>query len=563
MTAGVRHVLRDGVLEIYVAQRPAPASVFSFVDAGLSERVGAAFARAFVALQGANTLESQRAAWGLLQKFAAFASEVLGKPDRLPIRTLADYDAWMSKRGLSEKVTGQAHNAVVRVIRWCIRNAPNCVDRRIALYPLPNQSRGRVSSKRASQDEPPDENLLRGILSACYAEIESIEQRIDTARQLLMTEEPSELADLLWFLLSTGDGVVPSQRKLLRTRGGATALIKLRQHGGLRGVSGMFYLSIKDVFAFYLAILVQTSGNPQSLLAADADCILPVPLRDDLERVVWEKRRAGREQAPDFPKNKAWAAPNLVRRLRSLNDELRPIAPKRWDSSLFLCRSVQGLVTSPSWQRIHDMFKAFRKRHNLPAFDLRDLRRAGGKLHHQAGRSIAIAQQRLQHSSAATTEIYTPSSDIRQQHGSVILHFQGLLISESRKVTARMSADRMASPEVGAVETVFGFGCKDPLAGIAPGSRQGEVCTRFHQCATCPGALIVVDDPECVARIGNTASHLVRERERAVKQGWSSRFDALYGPTLTILKRDILPAVSKPTLDVAEGLSVPPLPPLE
>jgi hypothetical protein len=47
----------------------------------------------------------------------------------------------------------------------------------------------------------------------------------------------------------------------------------------------------------------------------------------------------------------------------------------------------------------------------------------------------------------------------------------------------RFGAQQRQVPPDTAV-SMFGFNCKDPLAGIAPGSRGGEICTHFLVTAT-------------------------------------------------------------------------------
>lgn len=561
MTAAVRYRALGVVLEIYVEGRNQPGSVYNFMEIGLSRLVAKAFLRAFVALQGGNIIESQRASWIQIKRFGCFVAERFGSPERLPQDCLSEFDSWMETQGLSIKSIGSTHNTVVRMLQWCLRNTPKAVHSNTVLFRLPLAALAKKSGDRSGI--VPDEPLLRRILAACYTEIDENEKRIYAVRQLPLSPEPNELADLLLRLLQYGGGVLANRKQCNSTQDGQTVLRRLGPYGGLRGVYGQFYLSTKDILPFYLAILTQTSGNPQSLLRAHQDCIINVPMRLDLERVVWDKARARREQAPDFPKDKEWSAPNIIRKLKLLNEELRKLARPKYTESLFLCRNLQGNVAPPSWQSIHNYFREFRKRHGLPKFDLRSLRLAGGKLHHHAARSLAAPKQRLQHVSASTTQTYTPLTDIRVVHDRTILRFQGSFISES----LRNTADAAVSPEQNAppvkAETVFGFGCKEPRGGIAPGSRKGEVCSHFHQCATCLGALVVVDDPTFVAKLIRSQEHLMRERERAMKEGWSRRFELLYAPTLAIMQRDILPSISSSTLERARTLSGPTLPLLE
>lgn len=561
MSTPVRHCVLGTVLEIYSGDQIKPGSVYDFEKIGFSKRVAKAFVRAFVALSGANSLESQRANWIQIRRFGNYSFESFGRPTRLPPECLVGFQAWMLERGLGVQTIGSAHTFAVRVLHWCLRNAPQSIHPKTATFRLPRTVRKQEPQGpvQAVLDEP----LLRKVLAACYTEIDEAEERILDFRKIPLSPDPSELADLLMYLLRCGDGILASQGQVTSRSGAKFVLTRLRPYGGLRGLYQKFYLTPEDIFPYYLAILIQTSGNPQSLLHANHECIVSVPMRLDLEKVVWDKARAGREQAPDFPKDKEWAAPNIIRRLLRINEELRPFARAKYAESLFLCRNSHGHVAPPSWQTIHNCFREFRARHSIPKFDLRSLRAAGGQLHHQAARSLAAAKQRLQHVNESTTQRYTRLSGIRSVHEKTILRFQGLLISESRRFSQKPTTHSLPDPLWRGAETVFGFGCKDPLGGVAPGSRKGEACPSFHQCATCPGALIVVDDPASVARLLRSMEHLEQERDRAVREGWSQRFEMLYEGTLAILQRDILPGVSSQTLAQARAIPTLSLPRLE
>src|SRR3989344_5209460 len=169
------------------------------------------------------------------------------------------------------------------------------------------------------------------------------------------------------------------------------------------------------------------------------------------------------------------------RMLLNQNLELRHLAVPAYSDALFICRTVSMKVTVPSWQEIHNCLIAFRKKHNLPHFDLSDLRRSGAILHHKAGRSIASAQQRLQHKSPKVTQNYTSLSDRTTDHQSQIRKFQGIMVQEAQKFN---SGEKAVTPKYtnswSSAETLFGFGCKDPLAGIAEGSRPGVACPKFQ-----------------------------------------------------------------------------------
>lgn len=563
MSAPVYQKASGVSLELCIPGKEKPASVFNFQDAGFAPRVAKSLARAFISLNGANTLESQRASWALVQRFGRFTFETFGHVDRLPQDCLHGFDAWLQKNKYGDKSVGATCNAVIRHLRWCLRNAPDAVHPRIDFIRTPYAARAKLATAPAAAVVP-DEELIRRILAACYQEIEVVQVRMLAIRSLSLSLEQSDLAQLLTQLLNIGNGVLPSHKQLLAAPRGSTILIQLRQYGGLRGIQAKYYLNIDDLFPFYLAILVQTSGNPVSLLRASRNCLVDVPLRPDLERMVWDKERAGRDQAPEFPKDKTWSAPNLARKLMSWTEELREFASAQDSNALFLCRNHHSRVTRPSWQTVHNCFREFRRRHGLPKFDLKSLRKAGAKLHHRAARSLAAAKHRLQHVDARTTETYTPLSDLQLTHDEAILRFQGVLMNSSLQFAAAKKSSLKPQRRVGAAaETMFGFGCQDPLSGVAPGSKSGETCMRFFQCATCPGAMIVVDDPACVARLIRSHDHLLQEHARAFKEGWSTRFEQLYGPTLAILRSTVLPAISSHALEKAQALTCPPLPHLE
>lgn len=527
-----------------------PRSTFDFGKLGFSDTLSTALLRAFVALHGGHSIEMQRIVWRHLLFFAG-SLKAYGAPlETLPATCIDDLNHHLTKTTYAITTRGAIQNSNLRLLRWCQRNSPEVLAPKIRLYAAPGRSRRRGDQEHRTLDD----SFLKQILAACYADIEIIEDRIERYRLLPLTEEPSTAADTLLELLMVGKGHIPSQRELLQSNGGYLLKRGVAILGGLNGIADQYCLTAADVFPFYLAILVQTSGNPQSLLRARRDCVVPHPIRSDLERVVWEKMRAGREQAPDFPKSKTWSAPNLIRKLLGLTNDLVPHALEAHKNDLFLCRNLKNGVRAPSWQAIHNQFKVFRAKHNLPKFELRELRRAGAKLHHIAGRSIVAAQQRLNHASSDTTQIYTPLKDRSSAHETTIFRFQGILITEAALSTTERPKAVQTRTDSPPVQTVFGFGCKDPLLGIAPGSRAGEHCLQFSRCATCTGAIVVVDDPLVVSRIVGAREALVSAQKRSFSEGWSARFQAHYAPVLAIIEKDLLPAISDGVLQRAMAL---------
>jgi hypothetical protein len=103
---------------------------------------------------------------------------------------------------------------------------------------------------------------------------------------------------------------------------------------------------------------------------------------------------------------------------------------------------------------------------------------------------------------------------------------------------------------------MFGFDCRDPLAGTAPGTRPGELCTNFMGCFTCPNA-VITPAPLTMARLLQARDHL----RAAAATLHPARWQAFYAPQLRILEEDILPRFSARELAAAD-LLMPRLPPL-
>jgi len=101
-------------------------------------------------------------------------------------------------------------------------------------------------------------------------------------------------------------------------------------------------------------------------------------------------------------------------------------------------------------------------------------------------------------------------------------------------------------------ETVFGFQCNDPFSGIAPASRPGALCTNFSHCATCPGAVVTLDDPRVVVKLISTFAMLKKTKATSIETGWYPRFQALYEPTLSIIRDELLPKVDAAVLKIAD-----------
>ncbi|MEM8511682.1 hypothetical protein RCH14_000973 [Massilia sp. MP_M2] len=165
------------------------------------------------------------------------------------------------------------------------------------------------------------------------------------------------------------------------------------------------------------------------------------------------------------------------------------------------------------------------------------------------------ARLRLNHKDARTTQIYTPLSDRADEHAKVIRKYQGQLIKMSLEYGKKDDGPHNKNSEDKPAQTVFGFGCKDPFAGIARESAKGKLCMNFAGCATCPGAIVVLDDVNSVARLLASQQALINARIRALNQGWWPRYKSLYADTLRIIESDLLPRIHPDIVELASKIS--------
>lgn len=519
-------------------------SSFDFSKLDLHPETALALRRALAAEFGHTSLESQRQAWRCVRKLAAFLHEKSANHRAtLPVDVAQGFHDWLEKSGAKGATNQSQQNVVLNVLGWCARNVPNVLSPRTSLV-ISGFVRDAPQTKPIIASES-----LKKILELCYRDIEETEKRLEVGRRVLAgdrrTKQEAWLGKLYDDLFAIGGGWLPTRRKASSTH---HISIRVNEALGTRELLNNIALTPDAMFPYYLAILLQTGANPMSLLAIDRDCIHEHPLRDDLERITWEKKRGNKEDRTDFPIGRTWSAPSLIRRLKSLNESLSTsdrCRPKD-RGKLFVCApQSMGRFAVPCFQLMHLCRMDFIAKHKLEGFDFKSLRRSGADEHHHAGGTVLAATRRLNHRSARTTEHYTSISRRSSHHDQFILKFQGLLVREALGETLPKNLDNQplkATPG-SPTQTAFGFVCKDPFAGISPGSVAGSLCTHFHKCATCSGAIIPLDDVTVVARLLAAERHLNETKQRASIEGWNDRYMSIYEPSRRILVEDILPLV--------------------
>lgn len=512
-----------------------PRTILDFRDLSFCRNIRLELRRAFLSEFGHNSLETQRQVWRCLRKFSRFSEEnKTSDAAMLSSDILLRFRAWLDGQDLRSNTKQSILNVVVTIIKWLERNSSATVASGIR-FDIPPYRR-EPSSPRTTLSS----DALRSILMACHADIENIERRIEKGKACLLDSSLSEVAVLIKDLLRIGNGQFPSQRIIGRAKNSYSR--RVIDAGGIRRLTRMISLTPVDLLPFFINVLMLTSGNPMAVLEIRRDCIRKHPLRDDIEWVVWEKRRSHGEQKIDSLTGREWALGSVIKRLLKLNEDAVAIASKAQRAALFLCLSEHG-ARVPTFQMFHLWLSEFIDRHELPDFDFRDLRVAtANAIYAECGDVVAV-KRRLNHKSIRTTYRYLNVCEVRERNERIVHAFQGkivLLAGEGSEADERIVAARTGR----AYDTVFGFRCGDPMGGIAPGSKPGVPCPSFQRCATCPGAVVPLDDPHVVARLINTFDTLRECRSDFEKRGRSERFEVMYAPTLHVLEEQLLPRVT-------------------
>lgn len=518
---------------------------FDFSHLNFSRHLAETAARFFSVRYGSRAIETQSIAWRAFNNLADAISDTNGhRIQRLPKDAIMKLREALLKRDLKPQVAQARIKVCIGLVEWCLRNAPRVVAKGVTTV-VPTVYAGLPTETRPAVPE----DIVKRVLAACYQEIEETESMLELGRHLgtLDAQPGDEQARAVHqFLMATG-GEIPGRKKLNHR-----LIVLVDAAGGLREVTRRVRLTAPQVFPYYLALLAQTGANPMALRKLRRDCVSPHPLVSNLERVVWDKPRAGKEQYVDFPAGKTWSAPNLVRRLAALNRTLVLAADSNDRDYLFLSQGTGASTASVlSWAYIHLLLDKFITRHDLPNFDLAGFRKNVAKAHHVEAGSLMAAKERLNHAEVSTTARYTPLSDRAAKHDLTMLAFQGRLVQEARGEQSRWKSDFNVKKGE-AHETLFGFRCGNPYEGRAPGSVAGNLCLQFQKCATCPGALIPLDDIRVVAKLLASSRHLESTGARAKREGWWERYLAVYEPVRRILQKELLPAISPAVLAKAE-----------
>ncbi len=557
------------------APRVIGRTTIDFSSLSLPPDVRVAFAQAFWSHYGPRPTAVY--AWQRLQTFGRFLLETQA------LRTFSDvnptllvrYIEWLSKRcdasgrPWTKTTRAQRYTTLRVLLQWLERCRPGLwepLDYPSNPFPWRNrdcQPRQRLSARQ-----------LRKILAACEQDIAGSralrgEAKQERAAAGAHRHPAHSLGALLACIDQRFEGIVPPARILLGA-GNWQLCRSIKKHGGIRGVEPYLYPNSDALLPYYLAILIHTAGNPEAIANLAEDCLQPIPLLEDREMLVWSKPRAKGSQRRAFRSSATYEPPRLIREILEWTSTLRTRVSTAHRSHLFLAKNLVSVSVLSCADFLRPL-KAFQDRHGFPPFTFASIRPSVLTVIYQATGDLRQVKAVANHAHIATTVGYVEGPEVQAQNHRRVATLQRAFLGHfssppadhlSGATGAKRPASRRAAKAdipAAAVVSMFGFGCKDPFAGIAPGARQGELCTNFLGCLTCPNA-VIASDARTIARLLQARDHL----RAAAARLHPARWEVIYAPQLRILEEDVLTGFPAPELRQAEQLlgTLPPLPPL-
>ena len=474
--------------------------------------------RAFIGHYTTKQTCSQRNVWDALKSFGRFTAHD-GSVRSMHDMTTAmvnRYKIWLdaqvNRRGEPFTPVTKHHKMSVlrQLVDWTKRNQPESLPARIDFpyNPFPDRQCKPRPCLSAAQ--------LKVILRAAYEEVDDAWNRFQTGQKILASAGPVEgchlsLCECVRIMSAVGGGVMPTTLELLAKKVNITTV---NRNGGLRIAASYLHLTPEKLASFFVAIAIQTAGNPEALRQLRHNCQVPHPLDENRITIDWSKGRAGgnkkRAQRRSFDRRLAYAAPILIDRVLAMTEPLRMHAEPESRDSLFLVKSEKtGQVIEVAAGTLGTLVKRFvaranariaiwneaapeRHREALPDFAAAFLRGSVATEHYKSsGGDILAVQEILNHQNAHTTDAYVRGPEVLRIQTETIARLQGLMIAW---VTGADSPPPKLDAVVGErASAPFGHDCLNPLAGIASGSQEGKLCPRFGGCLRCPCLVIPLD----------------------------------------------------------------------
>ncbi|MDE1918584.1 MAG: hypothetical protein KGJ57_21290 [Sphingomonadales bacterium] len=522
---------------------------FDFAEIGLPMGLIVPFAEAFRGHYAPMAKGTRMQGWKAMKVFARFVSEdsMVSDLGDLTSELFGRYILWLdaSRNRMGQpRSPGSRYNQyqpVKLLTEWIARHHAELMPVRPSFPFNPFPNRHEVQGRR----RPLSAKQLQDILLACYEEIDTAWALFEEGQRILAAPGDRDDADSLPAMLrkihELGHGIMPEAKDLPRR-----LMRQLHLNGGHDRLEQYLHATARSLAPFYVALAIQTAGNPEALRLIDRDCIEPHPLIEHRIMIDWRKARAGhllkQAQRRSFDNRRRYAVPNLIEKLLAMTAPLVMHAPPAERNHLFLMRrpgrpvsviqrttlevAVSRFVKNAdkriaAWNEVHPDLP----REKLPSFCMMLFRRSVAFEHYRAsGGDVRVAQNILNHSSAALTDRYIQNEQAQKIQHETMVRLQRLMLQ-----WVHASADT-PEPTMGEAAETFGHRCLAPMVGPA------KPCPYFGGCLACPGLVVPIDTAH-LARILLAIEHLGKARMRLTPERWM----LLYKPSYDVLTQDILP----------------------
>lgn len=516
-----------------------------FAKTNLPSDVYRLFAEAFWSHFGINPDNSIIVAWANFRIFLRFTIESgeISSVRDLDSSLLRNYVVWLNAQTKSDGVQWKkssrygAYAVLKSLLSWTERCRPGILSKiEYPINPFPWRNRDTPAMERISATK------LREILRACEKEVSELRvNRLKAER--CQSEEGKKVGSLGWLLKQVNDefgGVFPDPSQVSKTRKRALQAV-IAAHGGLVALEPLLYPRSASLLPYYLLILIHAAANPEPIAKLDRDCIHSIPLLTDRKALVWLKPRAQSMQRRSFDANDKFEPPALVADLLSWNARLVKSAGLEIKNDLFVYKGLRG-VTTLTCAQAKVLVKAFCKRHSLGHFSLASIRPSVLTSFYRVTGDLRRVKNIANHAYLSTTVRYVEAPEVKAQNRSRIADLQDAFVDRIQQpaVEALLPKSKLQEPLTQSAVSMFGFDCRDPFSGVAPGSQRGRMCAQFMGCFTCPNA-VIPPDPSTLARLLQTRDHF----RSAMRVMHPARWNAIYAPQLKILELDILPRFSE------------------
>lgn len=518
-------------------------------------------------------------AWFRVRVFARFVLETRAARSLADLNTelLARYIEWLSRqRGAndtfwSKRTRSVTYGTLRKLLHWLARCRPGLFSPiEYPCNPFPWRNRDGPRRPKVAAAE------VRALLRACERDIERLRaerRRADEERAAARQNCSDPLASrgaLLACIAERFAGLVPRASVLL-SRGNYRCYLAVSKYGR-KQIETCLYPGIDTILPYYLAVLIHTAGNAHAIADLGFDCLQSVPLLEDRELLVWSKPRAAALQRRSFRSKGSFEPPVLVRELIEWTQRLRPHAKISEREKLFLLKTTSGVRALSDIVLVQPL-RDFEKRHGLTHIAPASIRPSVLTALYRSSGDLVQVKVVANHARLSTTVGYVEAPEVEAQNRARIATLQHAFVGHiegaaraadaddggATSKTAAVSMGGSSGIPPGTAVSMFGFDCLDPLSGIAPGTRAGEVCSNFLACFTCPNA-VIPRDARTVARLLQARDHL----KAAAAYLHPARWEAIYVPPLKILEEDILTRFAARELAQAQKLipklaSLPPL----